>query len=92
MAQLRGSGDLTASTLQAQHARLVISGPGSAKIGGTVTQLEAVVRGSGSLDGKQLLATRADVNASGPGDARVMLGTDRDSVLTTWSRHGMNQR
>jgi hypothetical protein len=69
---MRGSGDLIAASLQVERARVLISGPGSATIGGTADQLEAVVRGSGSLQGKRLVAAHADVQASGPGDAVIM--------------------
>jgi hypothetical protein len=32
------------------------------------------------------------VHASGPGDAELMLGDDRDSILTRYDRHGLHQR
>jgi hypothetical protein len=83
---VQGSGDLTASTLQAQHARLLMSGPGSVKLGGQVDQFDAVVRGSGSLQGQRLQAARAEVKASGPGNAELVLG----GTLTTWDRQGQH--
>jgi hypothetical protein len=65
-----GSGDLTAS-LSGKRLRLRMSGPGDARIDGTVAQVDAQITGSGSLEGRSLVAAHADIAVHGPGTAAV---------------------
>jgi len=65
--------------LQAAMAgkRLVLdmSGPGEARLAGTVDSVQARLIGSGALDGRKLSAAKTEVTVEGPGDA--MIGAER---------------
>jgi hypothetical protein len=82
-AALYGSGGLKAS-LSGKRLLLRMTGPGDARIDGTVAQVDAQITGSGSLDGHGLTAGHADIVVHGPGTASVNVvdGNDRAASKT----------
>jgi hypothetical protein len=71
-AEMHGSGELAAS-MSGKRLLLKMSGPGDARIDGSVAQVSAQISGSGSLEGRRLSVGQTDIAVRGPGSAAVNL-------------------
>jgi hypothetical protein len=63
---------------------LKMTGPGDARIDGSVAQVSAQISGSGSLEGRRLSVSQSDIAVRGPGTAAVNLvgnGGDKGTLL-----------
>jgi len=70
-AELRGSGEITVSALDASTFRALLSGSGTVTLNGRVDDLSARIGGSGSVQaaGVRARTVRADIGGSGDIDA-----------------------
>ncbi len=79
---ISGSGDITATNIDAVSFEVDISGSGRVEPAGTVSDVEIEIRGSGSYEGEGLVAAAGTVSISGSGDAVVNVTRDLDVSIS----------
>ena len=80
--KLSGSGDIEVENLDEDHFEYSVSGSGSLRAAGKVSDLDVRVAGSGDVDTKDLVAENASVRISGSGDVRVRVTDSFDGSIS----------
>ena len=76
-----GTGDVTASNLQAGKFTADISGAGDMTLSGTVDSQVVTISGTGEYDGENLESTTAKIAVDGAGDAVVRVSSGLDVTI-----------
>jgi hypothetical protein len=80
--EISGSGDIDASSVEAETFGVSISGSGNVTVSGTCAMLDVTIAGSGDFDGTDLSCTTGSVTVSGSGEAVVDVTDDLDVEIS----------
>lgn len=80
--EINGSGDVTATGIDADSFAVEINGSGNVEVTGTSAQLDVAVSGSGDYDGADLVAATGKVTISGSGQAVVNVTDDLEARVS----------
>ena len=79
---ISGSGDITATGIDADSFNADVSGSGQIEVVGTTGALSVDISGSGKYDGGDLVASVATVSVTGSGDAVVNATNELDAEVS----------